>query len=170
MDETGARSSKGMSVKFFEWLKSLFKKPVVVHPQPSSTNPKWYDIALGEMDQSEISGSRDNPRIVEYHSVTSLSADDDETPWCASFVSWCLEKSNIRSTRSARAKSYATWGSKLDSPKLGCIAVFTRTGGGHVAFFVSESATHVKVLGGNQGNKVSIASYSKANLIGYRWP
>jgi uncharacterized protein (TIGR02594 family) len=157
-------------VKFFEWLKSLFKKPATKPVDQPSTNPKWYDLALGEMDQAEISGSKDNPRIVEYHSVTSLSADDDETPWCASFVSWCLEKSGVKSTKSARAKSYMEWGSPLNTPKLGCIAVFTRTGGGHVAFFISESATHVRVLGGNQGNKVSIASYSKANLLGYRWP
>lgn len=157
-------------MKFLEWLKSLFKKPEPVKPVEPARNPRWYDIALNEMGQKEIPGSRDNPRIVEYHSVTSLGADDDETPWCASFVSWCLEQSGIKSTRSARAKSYIDFGKKLDKPTLGCIAVFTRTGGGHVAFFVSESATHVRVLGGNQGNKVSIADYSKENLLGYRWP
>jgi hypothetical protein len=41
---------------------------------------------------------------------------------------------------------------------------------GHVAFYVSESATHYTCLGGNQGNRVSISRYPKGNLLGARMP
>jgi hypothetical protein len=46
----------------------------------------------------------------------------------------------------------------------------TRTGGGHVGFYVRETAKYVYVLGGNQSNKVSIAGYDKARIIAYRLP
>jgi hypothetical protein len=39
-----------------------------------------------------------------------------------------------------------------------------------VAFYVSETATHIKVLGGNQSNQVKESNYPKSRLIGYRWP
>jgi hypothetical protein len=34
---------------------------------------------------------------------------DDETPWCATFVSAVLELESIPSTRSAWARSYLNW-------------------------------------------------------------
>lgn len=49
-----------------------------------------YLVAKTQLGQKEISGSKDNPKIVEYHDATTLKATDDETPWCASFVNWCL--------------------------------------------------------------------------------
>ena len=46
--------------------------------------------------------------------------------------------------------------------------IFTRDGGGHVAFYVGETATQIKVLGGNQSNSVSVANYPKSRLLGFR--
>jgi hypothetical protein len=46
----------------------------------------------------------------------------------------------------------------------------TRTGGGHVGFYVRETAKYVYVLGGNQSNKVTIAGFDKARIIAYRLP
>jgi hypothetical protein len=54
------------------------------------------------------------------------------------------------------------------------VAVFWRdsksSGKGHVGFFVEETSRNVSVLGGNQGEQVSIANQPKARLLGYRWP
>lgn len=155
------------------WLKSLFSsKPSLapVVPIPTEEDPPWLKIARAELGQKEFMPG-DNPRIVEYHSVTALKASDDETPWCSSFVSWCLEKSGILSTRNAWARSYLSWGDKLDKPRLGCIVVFSRgTTSGHVGFFLGETVDSIKLLGGNQSNAVTISFYSKVNLLGYRWP
>ena len=49
-----------------------------------------YRIAQIQLGQKEIEGSKDNPKIVGYHKATTLVATDDETPWCSSFVNWCL--------------------------------------------------------------------------------
>ena len=48
----------------------------------------WLAVAKREMDTGvdEIVGSRHNPRILEYHATTTLSAKDagsDETFWCS---------------------------------------------------------------------------------------
>lgn len=46
-------------------------------------------VAKTQEGQHEISGSKDNPKIIEYHQACTLQATDDETPWCSSFVNWC---------------------------------------------------------------------------------
>ena len=49
--------------------------------------------------------------------------------------------------------------------------MFSRDGGGHVGFAVGkDTAGRLLVLGGNQGNAVSIAAFDVARAIGYRWP
>lgn len=131
----------------------------------------WLAHAIGELGETEVSGDQDNPRIVEYHSSTGLSADDDETPWCAAFVSWCLEQAGIQSMRSARARDYLEFGEILKEPQIGCIVVLSRKGGGHVGFYWGKSQNgKINLLGGNQGNAVTIAPYDASRVVGYRWP
>lgn len=132
--------------------------------------PPWVNLALAELGQAEVPGGEHNRRILEYHARTSLRAKTDETPWCASYVSWVLEQSEIISAHSARAMDYATWGQPLATPALGCVVVLRRTGGGHVGFWMGERDGKVLVLGGNQGNRVSIAPYRLEDVVGYRWP
>ncbi len=137
--------------------------------------PLWYRIALREMHSGvdEIGGAQHNPRIVEYHAATTLAATDDETPWCSSFVNWCMMKAGETRTQSAAARSWINWGTPLDAPRLGCVTIFSRPpnpSSGHVAFFVEPEPNRIRVLGGNQSNQVNIASYGADRLIGYRWP
>jgi uncharacterized protein (TIGR02594 family) len=138
--------------------------------------PKWHQIAHREMETGvdEISGPQGhNPRIVEYHAATSLSATDDETPWCSSFANWCMMKAGQDRTNSAAARSWLTWGEKVEVPRKGCVVVFSRPpspSSGHVAFFEEIRGPRIFVLGGNQSNQVSIASYPASRLLAYRWP
>ena len=64
------------------------------------------------------------------------------------------------------------WGRELIAPRLGCILVFTRAGGGHVGLYLGEDATHFHILGGNQSNSVSVTRIGKDRLAlgGMRWP
>lgn len=140
--------------------------------QVSTEDPEWLKIARKELGTAEIEGARDNARIVEYHQATSLKATEDETPWCASFVNWALNKAVIAGTGSAMARSFLHWGRALVAPRLGCIVVFARGKypQGRVAFYLGREGNSIKVLGGNQGNRVSIANYPAAQVLGYRWP
>lgn len=146
-------------------------------PGPAG-EPRWLTIARREICTRRAPvGTGSNPRIVEYHQVTTLRAQDDATPWCASFLSWVLEQAGVRSTRSARAKSYLDWGSALDHPRLGAIVVFHRgsgapssSGPGHVGLFIEDRGSSIGLLGGNQRSHVNITSYDKGRLMAYRWP
>lgn len=147
--------------------------PPEIASEPKSSFP-WFDLAIHEIGAKEVPGDGDDPRVVEYLRSTSLSnaeSSNDETPWCSAFVNWCVEKSGNAGTDSAWARSWLKWGKESDTPVTGCIVVFTRgASSGHVAFFVSKTATHIKVLGGNQGDKVCIADYPADRLLGYRVP
>ncbi len=138
--------------------------------------PEWLILAYNELARGvfEVEGNGDNPRILEYHSCTTLKASEDDVPWCSSFLCWIFEKSGYQSTGSAAAKSWLEWGESLDTPKEGCIAVLSRGSkdgtSGHVGIYINETPNHVMILGGNQSNKVCVQAYPKEQVIGYRWP
>lgn len=127
-----------------------------------------YAAAKGEMGVAEVPGKSHNKRVLAYHACTSLYATDDETPWCSSFINWVMKKIGEKGTNSAAAKSWMKWGVELKKPVPGCVVVFTRAGGGHVALFDHEDKDYVYTLGGNQGNRVNISAYPKSRLLGYR--
>lgn len=119
----------------------------------------------------EVIGKENNPRIVWYHSHTTLRATDDETPWCSAFMCACAENAGFKSTRSAAAKSWATYGEE-GTGEIGDIAVFKRGTSGHHVAFVNKPYRKgdrlINVLGGNQGNAISAVDYKAENLIAIR--
>lgn len=135
----------------------------------------WMDIARAELGVKEIAGPADNPRIVVYHAETSLHAKDDETAWCSAFANWVMKQCGIDGTRQANARSWLTWdGGERCDPKPGAIAILWRGKPvgwqGHVAFIDRIEGDTLWLLGGNQGNAVSIAPYPKSRLLACRWP
>lgn len=67
------------------------------------------------------------------------------------------------------ARNWAGFGTKAAKPSLGDILVFERAGGGgHVGIYVGEDATAYHVLGGNQGDAVSIARVAKDRCLAVR--
>lgn len=155
------------------WASHKFLTAVVSDVAADGNFP-WMPIARAEIGVKEFPGAGDNPRIVEYLRSTTLdpsSASNDETFWCSCFVNWCVERAGLEGTDSAWARSWLNWGKKITTPKVGCITVFKRDGNsGHVAFYISETATKIKVLGGNQSDAVNISDYKKSDLLGYRVP
>lgn len=147
-------------------------KYLMIEPIPDGDEPIWLTIARGEMGIKEWKPG-DNPRIVEYHKSTNLHqdyAEKDETHWCSSFVNWCLEKAGYEGTDSAWARSWNNWGRKLSHPQVGCIAVFKRgSNSGHVGFYLGETGSTIRLLGGNQSDAVSIINHPKSKLLSYRW-
>jgi len=145
----------------------------------SAAARSWLDIAKTQLGVKELSGSRNNPRIVDYHRTTIDSARwkngmPDSVDWCSSFVNWVVKKAGINGTNKGNARSWLSWGQRLNKPVPGCVVVFWRDSlsswKGHVGFYVGEAGSHVKVLGGNQDNAVTISTYPKGRILGYRWP
>ena len=137
------------------------------------TELPWLTEAKKDIGLHEIAGPRHNPDIVKMWKVAKIYGfTDDETPWCAGFVSAKLEAAGVKSTRSAWARSYCNWGVRLKGPAVGAVVVFSRgKTSGHVGFVVGKDGEdNLMVLGGNQGDAVNIKAFSTDRVLSYRWP
>lgn len=139
--------------------------------------PAWLVSARGYLGLREIKGRIHEPKIVAFFRRLGIKVWDDETPWCAAFLGATLEEAGQKSTRSAWALSYASYGFPLAYPAVGAIAYMRRknsagkTIGGHVAYVVGERADGtLMLLGANQGDAVTIAPFARERIMGYRWP
>lgn len=142
-----------------------------------ATEPTWLATARAHLGTREIVGPTHNNKLLAFLNSASrfngVVWRDDEMPWCGGFVAACLNAVGVEPVKiAARAKSWASWGSNLSRTRLapGAVLVFERPGGGHVGFYVGEDSTSYHVLGGNQGNAVSIARIAKARCFAARWP
>lgn len=162
------------------WASKRYLSKIPYIP-PLGEDFPWMAVAEHEKGVNEVPGRGNNPRVLEYlKSTTNLNktaASMDETPWCSAFVNWCLQQAGYERTKSAVARSWLAWGQPISTPRRGCIVVFEREKKfGHVGFYLEETATHIKVLGGNQQNaetkifEVSEKYYPKSDLLGYRIP
>lgn len=135
----------------------------------------WLVVARALNGVRETPGPANNPKIMDWAAKVGarklgVAYASDSTPWCGLFVAHCVNAVGIEPPPIAvRAKAWATWGLAV-TPCVGAILVFERDGGGHVGFYVGEDDTHFHVLGGNQGDKVSIVRIEKARRIACRWP
>jgi uncharacterized protein (TIGR02594 family) len=141
----------------------------------------WFEVAEKELGVHEIPGPRSEKRIQEYIASTTYpdpNPDDSEVPWCSCFVNWCMEQAGIKGTDSAWARSWLNWGREPtddDGVGKGAVVVLERgANSGHVGFlddwdYVNGNG-RVRLLGGNQGNKVGYAWFPMERVLGYRIP
>lgn len=105
---------------------------------------------------------------------TGVTLDPRQTAWCAAYVNAVLGSQGIEGTGSLAARSFLEFGDKIDAPEKGDVVVLSRGADpskGHVGFFMGYDETgNVKVLAGNQGNGVSVASFDKGKVLGFRRP
>lgn len=135
-----------------------------------------YQLAMSFKGLREIPGGEHNPEIVQMFADTGHAwVKDDETAWCAAFVGAMLARVGLEHTGSLAARDYLGWGKPVDlsDAQPGDVVVFWRESPeswkGHVAFFHSmASARAIFVLGGNQGNEVSVDTYTRNRLLGVR--
>ncbi len=140
----------------------------------SDRQPPWLARAWHELGQREQSGSASNPRISAlFRDAGHPMVTSDETAWCAALVGACLARSGIAGTGSLRARSYLDWGKAADGLRPGAVAVLSRgadPAAGHVGFLVGWVDGGIVLLGGNQGDEVSVERFPRDRLLGLRWP
>lgn len=134
-------------------------------------DPAWIAEARKWIGLQEIPGKASAPVISRWLRELGAWWSDDATPWCGTFAAHCMRSAGSEPPRAFyRAKAWLDWGIEIERPLLGCVAVFDRQGGGHVGFVVGRyPPLGLSILGGNQGDQVSVAVFSRAP-IGYRWP
>jgi intein/homing endonuclease len=115
---------------------------------------------------------------LEVDKVSNFLANDLVSHNCGLYAAVVMKRSDAPGSPRPipaiplRALSWNNFGVRVDNDKamLGDVLTFTRQGGGHVGFYVGEDATAFHVLGGNQGNKVSIVRIAKSRLSQVRRP
>lgn len=136
------------------------------------SEPMWVVEGRKHLGLPEIAGPNHSPVIQSWLHKLRAWWNDDETPWCGVYVAACFDTCGFSLPKYwMRAKAWADWGLPLVIPVPGCVVIFDRQGGGHVGFVVGQDVRgRLMVLGGNQGNKVSIAAFDRSRVLGYRWP
>ena len=58
--------------------------------------PRWLELAWGDLGVAETPAPADNPRVVRYYAdVGHPQVDNDEVAWCAAFLGACLERAGV---------------------------------------------------------------------------
>lgn len=142
-------------------------------------DPKWMQIARGEVGVKEVVGKCHNTQIIRYHAATTLRATNDETPWCASFACYCLEQAGVTSPKSAASRAFGRWGRSIPRGKQrpGDIAVFRGASGspswsGHVGFVTEkqDKIGYIHIISGNVSDQVKASYWPASRLLSYRRP
>lgn len=141
----------------------------------SSTKPAWFQVAESLIGTKEVPGARNNPTIMKWAQRAArflgIRYDGDHVPWCGLFTAYCMVEAGITPASIAvRASAWGDWGVALKEGAVGAVLVFTRNGGGHVGFYVSEDAEYYHVLGGNQSDAVNVMKIAKSRCTDIRWP
>jgi len=146
---------------------------------PSGSAPRAqtpFSLAKTHIGTREIPGSKHNALIVRWLRLISAWLDEDETPWCSAFVNAMAREAGYEHSGKLNARSWLDVGTQvpITQAKPGDVVIFWRVAEdswqGHVGFLVSYDAHRgtVRVLGGNQADTVSIATYSTSMLLGVR--
>lgn len=142
----------------------------------AESGPKHMVEAIRWIGTKEVVGPKNNPLIMNW--VKELGVGhvfaDEGVPWCGLFVAYCMKAAGrAYPTHFYRAKEWGVWdglGLAGGGQKFGDVLVFWRDGGGHVGFYVGEDKSAYHVLGGNQGDAVSVVRIAKQRLIATRRP
>lgn len=131
----------------------------------------------------EVPGDQDHPLIQWWLSLCGFGFDvHDEVSWCSAFINGCAWDLRLPRSKSAMARSWLGVGvpTTLDQATSdNCIVILKRgpspqpgpeisNAPGHVGLFAGREGSVVLVLGGNQGNQVSIARFNVADVLGVR--
>jgi uncharacterized protein (TIGR02594 family) len=123
----------------------------------------------------EAPGAADNPVILGWAQEIGVAYAHDEIAWCGLTIAVAAKRAGWEYRPHGNplwARNWADWGEPAaGGAMLGDVLVFPRAGGGgHVAMYVGEDALAYHILGGNQGDRVSIARKSKAPILAIRRP
>lgn len=138
---------------------------------------KIHEVFKTELGVHETPGPKATSRIIEYDAHTTLKATSDEIAWCSSLANFAADKAGYPGAHSAAARSWLTYGVRLDVPIVGCIVIFDRhdannPNAAHVACCDHADISNgiIRCIGGNQSNSVSVARTPVTKVLDYRAP
>ncbi|HAS1723908.1 TIGR02594 family protein [Enterobacter cloacae] len=138
--------------------------PIALLPHEQREAP-WMAVAFEEGETRWKWGRvKEGDGGINYHKKTGInmaSMVGNSNPWCASFINYCLKEAGYSMSGSASSQSFKKNKNfiKISEPIYGAIVVLRKKGSwtGHVAFiYCLFEDGEIGVLGGNQGNSVTI--------------
>ena len=149
--------------------------------------PPWLATMRSLKGTDEFAGGADNPIILSWRDFISRTYPEmatycrnythDDVPWCGLTMAYVMAVNGIRpvfgptdTDKFLWADAWRQFGTKLEQPRLGCVMVFTRDGGGHVALYEGDDGDNYRIVGGNQSDSVNVTSMSKSRFSGAFWP
>ena len=141
-----------------------------------------YEIAQRFVGVEEADGPTTDPQILAMLRLDAKWVEDDETPWCSAFCNYIAWLLRLPRSKSLAARSWLRVGIPItiEEAIVGFdVVVLTRgtppqpgpevlRAPGHVGFFASLEFNRVWLLGGNQGDTVSVAPYDAGRVLGVR--
>lgn len=145
-------------------------------------NARLLAVARYYQGVTEVPGPKSNPLIVEWINKAApwlgddVGDDDSQVAWCGCFRGELGVLTGTGVPRAHyRARNWLAWGKPVNEKKPGLwlpgdTIITTRAGGHHVTLLDSLVTSKWKAacLGGNQSNKVCVASIDLATIIGVR--
>lgn len=140
--------------------------------------PRHLVVALGLLGTLEVAGSGDSPTIMGWRDACNAAGvkivgySADSVPWCGLYMAFVMVVADRPVPEGPLwALNWGKFGEPGGQPELGDVLTFQRPGGGHVALYIGEDTQgHYHVLGGNQGDKVSIMRIEKSRMKACRQP
>lgn len=138
----------------------------------------WLQEARRLLGVREKVGPGSNHIILDWATAAGIPYKSDDIAWCGLFVAHCISATLSGETLPANPLGAQNW-KRFGGPcaaQPGAVLVFWRekpsSWKGHVGFYVGEDAAAYYVLGGNQGDKVSVVRIARDRLLpgGIRWP
>ena len=141
-----------------------------------------FKVASKFIGMKEIPGVAANPQIVAMLRLEDPSITQDEVAWCSAFVNYIAWLLGFERSQSLAARSWLLVGTPTkieDAHAEDDVVIFKRGTGvqpgpdviaapGHVGLFAGITNGRILVLGGNQGDSVSIESFSTDLVLGIR--
>lgn len=141
-----------------------------------------FDLAQRFVGVREVPGTTDNPQILAMLKLDGEWPEHDEVPWCSAFVNYIAWLLRLPRSKSLRARSWLNVGTPVwnyRSAKPGFDVVILSRGDdapgpdvidapGHVGWYADGCTGRVTLLGGNQGDTVSLARYEESRVLGVR--
>ena len=93
--------------------------------------------------------------------------------WCADFMNFVISRAGAKGTKSRAARSFLEFGTRLDGPRVGAIAILRRKGPttGHVGIVRGTDGRGNPILvSGNNGPTVRQSVYDKRRVLAYVMP
>ena len=167
----------------FGWISNKFAVEYPINNGDAGSDSRlfpWMQIAMQEVELSELRNSSDSYECYQFHKSTHFQraffraiTDNYSTP----FVNWCLERSGYEGNESPDSKYWLYWGKSIDIPCKGCIVLIDGNGThsgyrvcSQVGILIARVGNNVEVISTNSGGEVVILTIPDEHIIGYRLP